>query len=60
MPKAAQDAIKAAFAGKSNATIYTYPGQRHAFTRHNGEHYNADAATLANGRTSEFLHQRLR
>lgn len=60
MPKAAQDAIKAAFAGKLNATIYTYPGQRHAFTRHNGEHYNAEAATLANGRTSEFLYQQLR
>ena len=60
MPKAAQDAITAALAGKSNATIYTYPGQRHAFTRHNGEHYNAEAATLANGRTSEFLHQQLR
>lgn len=60
MPKAAQDAIKAAFAGKSNATIYTYPGQRHAFTRHNGEHYNAEAAALANGRTSEFLHRQLR
>ncbi len=60
MPKAAQDAIKAALAGKSNATIYTYPGQRHAFTRHNGEHYNAEAAGLANGRTSEFLHRQLR
>ncbi len=60
MPRAAQDAIKKAFTGKSNATIYTYPGQRHAFTRHNGEHYDADAATLANGRTSEFLHQQLR
>jgi carboxymethylenebutenolidase len=59
MPKAAQDAIKAAFTGKSNATIYTYPGQRHAFTRHNGEHYNAEAAALANGRTSKFLHRQL-
>jgi carboxymethylenebutenolidase len=59
MPKAAQEAINAAFAGKSNATIYTYPGQRHAFSRYNGEHYNAEAATLANDRTSEFLHRTL-
>src|SRR5580658_5715570 len=59
MPRVAQDAIKAAFAGKPNAAIYIYPGQRHAFSRHNGEHYNADAAKLANDRTSEFLHKNL-
>jgi len=59
MPKAAQEEIKAALAGKPNATVYTYPGQRHAFSRHNGEHYNAEAATLANDRTSDFLYQTL-
>ncbi len=58
--KAAQAEIKAALANKPNATVYTYPGQHHAFARHNGAHYNAAAAALANGRTSEFLHQRLR
>jgi carboxymethylenebutenolidase len=58
--KAAQAEIKAALASKPNATIYSYPGQRHAFARHNGAHYNAAAAKLANGRTSEFLHQQLR
>ena len=58
--KAAQAAIKAALAKKSNATVYSYPGQNHAFSRHNGAHYNAAAATLANGRTSEFLHRQLR
>ena len=57
--KAAQAEIKAALASKQNATVYSYPGQRHAFARHNGEHYNAAAATLANGRTSEFLHRQL-
>ena len=31
-----------------------------AFTRHNGAHYNAAAAALANGRTRKFLHQQLR
>jgi hypothetical protein len=25
-------------AGKENATVYSYPGQRHAFSRHNGAH----------------------
>ncbi len=58
--KPAQAQIKAALASKPNATVYSYPGQRHAFARHDGAHYNAAAAALANGRTSEFLHQRLR
>jgi carboxymethylenebutenolidase len=57
--KTAQAEIKAALAKKSNATVYSYPGQSHAFSRHNGAHYNAAAATLANGRTNEFLHQQL-
>ena len=52
--------IKAALAKKPDATVYSDPGQNHAFTRHNGAHYNAAAAALANGRTSEFLHQQLR
>jgi carboxymethylenebutenolidase len=60
IPKAAQAEIKAALAGKPDTTVYSYPGQNHAFTRHNGAHYNAAAATLANGRTSEFLHRQLR
>jgi carboxymethylenebutenolidase len=58
--KAAQAEIKAALAGKANATVHSYPGQRHAFSRHNGAHYNAEAAALANGRTREFLNQQLR
>src|SRR6202011_2780922 len=58
--KAAQAEIKAALASKPNATVYSYSGQHHAFARHNGTHYDAAAATLANGRTTEFLHQPLR
>jgi carboxymethylenebutenolidase len=57
--KAVQAEIKVALAKKPNATVYSYPGQYHAFSRHNGKHYNAAAAHLANGRTSEFLHQQL-
>jgi dienelactone hydrolase len=44
---------------KPNATVYSYSGQRHAFSRHNGAYYNAAAAALANRRTSEFLKQQL-
>ena len=58
--KAAQAQIKAALAKKPNTTVYSYPGQNHAFSRHNGADYNAAAAALANGRTSEFLNQQLR
>ena len=58
--KPAQAEIKKALATKPKTTVYSYPGQRHAFSRHNGAHYNAAAAALANGRTSEFLKQQLR
>jgi hypothetical protein len=36
--KAAQSAIKAALANKPNTTVYSYPGQCHAFSRHGGAH----------------------
>jgi carboxymethylenebutenolidase len=58
--KSAQAEIKAALANKPNATVFSYPGQNHAFSRHNGAHYNAAAAALAHRRTNEFLHQQLR
>src|SRR5271156_904250 len=58
--KAAQADIKAALAKKPNTAVYSYAGQNHAFSRNNGTHYNAAAAALANGRTSEFLRQQLR
>lgn len=59
MPKPAQAEIKAGLADKPNVTVYSYPGQYHAFSRINGAHYDAEAASLANRRTSEFLHQQL-
>ena len=58
--KAAQAEIKAALTKKANATLYSYPGQSHAFSRHNGKHYNAAAAHLANNRTGDFLNRQLR
>jgi carboxymethylenebutenolidase len=57
--KSAQADIKRALADKPNVTIYSYPGQNHAFARHNGAHYNAASAALAKGRTSEFLRKHL-
>jgi hypothetical protein len=47
--KTAQAPIKAALAKKPNATVYSHSGQRHAFSRRDGAHHNAAAAT-ANGR----------
>jgi carboxymethylenebutenolidase len=57
--KDAQARIKAALADLPNATVHSYPGQNHAFARHTGTHYNAEAAALANGRTIAFLGQHL-
>jgi len=58
--KAAQAEIKAALAKKPNTMVYSYPGQNHAFSRHGGVHYNAEAAALAHERTYEFLNRQLR
>jgi carboxymethylenebutenolidase len=58
--KPAQAEIKAALARKTNATVYSYPGQNHAFSRHGGAHYNAEAAGLAHERTYAFLDRQLR
>ncbi len=38
---------------------HLYEGQDHAFARVGGEHYNAEAAKLANERTSTFLRMHL-
>ena len=58
--KEAQAEIKQALANNPHVTIYSYPGCSHAFARHKGEHYDAAAAALANGRTSAFFRQHLR
>ena len=36
-------------------TVHTYADADHAFARIGGEHYNQEAAELANGRTAEFF-----
>ena len=45
--KSAQAAIKTALGRKPNATVYSYPGQHHAFARHNGAHSSCMAREIA-------------
>ena len=56
----AQMAIREAFAANPSVTVYSYPGCSHAFARHSGDHYDAGAAALANGRTWGFLDAKLK
>ena len=56
----AQARIKAAVADNPNIELFSYPGCSHAFARHSGTRYDAEAATLANGRTWAFFDRHLR
>jgi carboxymethylenebutenolidase len=56
----AQAKINEALAPISLATVHTYPGVDHAFARKGGDHYDAAAATLADGRTAEFFSRYLK
>lgn len=60
VPADAQDRIRAALAGNPLVSIYGYADQDHAFARTNGNHWDPEAAALANGRTSAFLDAHLR
>jgi carboxymethylenebutenolidase len=59
IPPPAREAIVKAAEGKANVTVYTYAGQNHAFARHNGTHYDAASAKLANERTYEHFRKHL-
>lgn len=59
VPKDAQAKINGDLEGHAHITRYTYDGQDHAFARIGGEHYDADAATLANQRTADFFQTHL-
>jgi carboxymethylenebutenolidase len=59
VPPAAQGKVKERLSQNPNVTIHTYPGQDHAFARLGGEHYDKQAADLANTRTAEFLRKYL-
>lgn len=53
--KAAQDAMHAGLGANAKITLHTYAEQDHAFTREGGQHYDAEAAKLADGRTIAFF-----
>lgn len=59
VPAEAQKKIKDTLSKNPLVTIHTYPGQDHAFARVGGEHYNKQAADLANRRTAEFFKKNL-
>ncbi|MBM3597376.1 MAG: NADPH:quinone reductase [Alphaproteobacteria bacterium] len=59
VPKEAQAKIKAALGKRKGVAIHVYPGVDHAFCRIGGQHFNADAAKLANERTAAFFRKHL-
>jgi hypothetical protein len=59
VPAEAQAQIHAALDGNARVTIYDYEGCDHAFARKGGDHYNAEAANAANGRTLGFFKRHL-
>lgn len=55
VPAEAQAAIAAGLGGNAHVTMHTYADRDHAFAREGGEHWNAEAAALANQRTADFF-----
>ncbi|AWZ01465.1 carboxymethylenebutenolidase [Rhodobiaceae bacterium] len=58
--KEAQTMIKDGLKDIPLVTIHSYADQEHAFARHKGTHYDADAAKLANDRTVAMFEKYLR
>lgn len=59
VPPEAQKKVKDGLAGNKHVTIHSYPGVDHAFAREGGQHWNAQAAGLANQRSAEFFRKHL-
>ena len=59
VPEEDRDKVMAALGAHSQVKLKLYEGQDHAFARPGGEHYNQDAAELANGRTIGFFREHL-
>ena len=55
IPMGAVDSVKAAFAGRSNAQFYVYPGADHGFNCWGRPMYQQHSAALARGRTLQWL-----
>jgi carboxymethylenebutenolidase len=59
VPLEAQQAIQEALDSHKHVEIHVYPGVDHAFARPDGQHFDREAAGLANSRTLDFLASRL-
>ena len=59
MTRASQQQIAAALPQRPDIEVYSYANCHHAFSRHDGEQFNADAARLSRARTLEFLYRHL-
>ncbi len=59
VPLAAQQKILSALNKHDNIEIHVYPDVDHAFAREGGDHYDKEAARMANARTVDFLAQHL-
>lgn len=58
-PPEARDKVVTTVTKNPRITLHVYPGVNHAFARLGGEHYDKDAADLANQRTAAFFKQHL-
>lgn len=58
-PEDARARIVAALTGRPGVEVHVYHGCRHAFSRHDGLHYDDGAARLARARTLDFLARHL-
>lgn len=56
----AQATIRQAATGNQLVLVHSYAACSHAFARNSGDHFDAQAASLANARTYDFFHQHLR
>ena len=56
---AAQQQIAAALSSDAKFEVFSYPGCRHAFSRHGGMHFDADAASLSRTRVVDFFRRHL-
>lgn len=55
----ARDKVLEAVKANPNVAAHVYEGMDHAFARKGGEHFDAAAAELANGRTADFFRDHL-
>lgn len=59
VPPEAQEKIRSGLKDNALVSLYAYPGREHAFAREGGEHYDREAAELANRRSFDFLAEHL-